>query len=73
MFEEQGFRLPAGTFFAGTKNVTKEMPLEVQGAPVDRASRGFFDSPSWLGRKTAHIHVRRHPVVMHAVVLLKAG
>ena len=22
---------------------------------------GFFDSPSWLGRKTPHIHVRRPP------------
>src|SRR5687768_8898167 len=30
-----------------------------------RASRGFSDSPSWLGRKTAHIHVRR-PSGLHA-------
>jgi hypothetical protein len=59
--EVQGFRLRRVTFFAGTKKVTKEMPDGSQTRVVDLAPRAFSDSPSWLGRKTAHIHVRRPP------------
>src|SRR5687768_12287987 len=34
---------------------------KLRAQPVDVVAREFSDSPSWLGRKTAHIHVRRPP------------
>jgi len=33
--------------------------LDKSNARDRAAARGFSDSPSWLGRKTPHIHVRR--------------
>jgi hypothetical protein len=44
-FEVQGFRLRRVTFFAGTKKITKEMPLESPKRPGQSDFEGFSDSP----------------------------
>jgi hypothetical protein len=41
------------------KKRTKEKRFPRQSSPRVSLLSGFFDSPSWLGRKTAHIPVRR--------------
>jgi hypothetical protein len=43
------------------KKRTKEKRFPRQSSPRVSLLSGFFDSPSWLGRKTAHIPVRRPP------------
>jgi hypothetical protein len=43
------------------KKRTKEKRFPRQVSPRASLLSGFFDSPSWLGRKTAHIPVRRPP------------
>jgi hypothetical protein len=41
------------------KKRTKEKCLPRQSNPIAELLSGFFDSPSWLGRKTAHVPVQR--------------
>ncbi|WP_226468088.1 hypothetical protein [Luteimonas panaciterrae] len=43
------------------KKRTKEKRFPRRSSPRVSLLSGFFDSPSWLGRKTAHIPVRRPP------------
>jgi hypothetical protein len=43
------------------KKRTKEKRFPRRSSPRTSFLSGFFDSPSWLGRKTAHIPVRRPP------------
>jgi len=52
-----------------SKKRTKEKRLPRQSTPIAELLSGFFDSPSWLGRKTAHIPVRRPPGLDRAAAI----
>ena len=43
------------------KKRTKEKRFPRRSKPIALLMKGFSDSPSWLGRKTAHFHVHRPP------------
>ena len=57
-FEVQGFRLRRVAFFAGTKKVTKEMPLMESKTHQWIACRGDFPTrhPGSVGKRRASMH-----------------
>jgi hypothetical protein len=50
---------PSSFLLLAQKKRTKEKGLPRQSNPKSENFTGFPDSPSWLGRETAHIRVRR--------------
>src|SRR5687767_14264435 len=66
-FEGAGLPPAAGNFLCWHKESHQRNAFsKLTAQPVDSTTRGFSDSPSWLGRKTACIHARRPPGLLAA-------